>query len=109
MDTTTSRAEFEAWLKSKMPTTYKLAFEDSKEDELTNLAKASVLDMRIGWQASRESLVVERISSADVPSDIVYQLGGSGLSHDEAICEGYSAGFNAALRTAGIRIKGESE
>lgn len=30
MDTTTSRAEFEKWLKLKMPTTYKLAFEDGE-------------------------------------------------------------------------------
>lgn len=61
------------------------------------------------WKAGRESIEVERMSPTGVPSNIVYQLGGSGISHDQMICEGYSAGFNAALRTAGIRIKGESD
>ncbi|WP_145525869.1 DNA-directed RNA polymerase subunit alpha C-terminal domain-containing protein [Yersinia rohdei] len=56
MDTTTSREEFEKWLKLKMPTTYKLAFECGDDDEFTNLAKASVLDMRTAWQSSRESI-----------------------------------------------------
>ncbi len=54
MDITKSREEFEAWLKSKMPTTYRLAFECGDDDELTNLAKASVLDMRTAYQAGRD-------------------------------------------------------
>lgn len=96
MDTTTSRAEFEAWLKSKMPTTYRLAFECSDDDELTNLAKASVLDMRTAWQASRDSLVVELPKSG-------FYLGYESpeyMEKDDVI---------ENLRDAGIRIKGESE
>lgn len=97
MDIIKSSEEFEAWLKSKMPTTYRLAFECSDDDELTNLAKASVLDMRTAWQASRESIEVE------LPEK-VFEEDDFDNGHNRAIeyC-------SAALRTAGIRIKGESE
>ncbi|ANI31945.1 hypothetical protein PL78_19220 [Yersinia entomophaga] len=97
MDITKSREEFEAWLKSKIPTTYRLAFECGDDGELTNLAKASVLDMRTAWQASRESIEVEFPDQRDENFDT-----------DTAYNEGLSATANA-LRTAGIRIKGESE
>ncbi|EPK4542424.1 hypothetical protein [Serratia marcescens] len=59
------------------------------------------------WQASRASIVVESITPSDAPSGLIYQIGGAGLSHDEAICEGYSAGFNEAIRSIGLSIKGE--
>ncbi|EKN6317559.1 hypothetical protein DVP60_15065 [Yersinia enterocolitica] len=97
MDITKSREEFEAWLKSKMPTTYRLAFECSDDDELTNLAKASVLDMRTAWKASRESIEVE------LPEKVFEE------------CEfdrGHNFGIDyciVSLEEAGIRIKGESE
>ncbi|HDL6532729.1 TPA: hypothetical protein PXJ50_004583 [Yersinia enterocolitica] len=108
MDITKSREEFEAWLKSKMPTTYKLAYETENycdDEDMVNLAKASVLDMRTAWQASRESIVV------DIPEEMTCR---------EALEQGhtsdYANGFTAAIiqcyavvRTAGIRIKGECE
>ncbi|MGP2469990.1 hypothetical protein V1956_15530 [Yersinia sp. 2540 StPb PI] len=100
MDITKSQSDFEAWLKSKMPTTYRLAFECGDDDELTNLAKASVLDMRTAWQASRESIEVE-----------LPELCGDG-ENDTDYIEGLNDGIiqsARALRTAGIRIKGESE
>ncbi|CAI2081085.1 hypothetical protein [Serratia ficaria] len=59
------------------------------------------------WIRSRQSIVVEMITPSDAPAGLVYQIGGVGLSHDEAICEGYSAGFNEALRSIGLSIKGE--
>lgn len=92
MDITKSRELFEAWLKSKMPTTYRLAFECSDDDELTNLAKASVLDMRTAWQASRESIVLDLPEPGDY--DYITQ---------------YAESVYMEIRTAGIRIKGESE
>ncbi|WP_432323440.1 hypothetical protein [Yersinia enterocolitica] len=97
MDITKSQSDFEAWLKSKMPTTYRLAFECSDDDELTNLAKASVLDMRTAWLASRESIEVEL-------AEKVFEEDEFDKGHNCAI--DYCA---EALRTAGIRIKGESE
>lgn len=105
MDTTTSRAEFEKWAEEvgALPWGYL-----KKQRTPSGGYSIQVYQyMWTAWKAARENIVVERISSADVPSDIVYQLGGSGLSHDEAICEGYSAGFNAAIRSAGLTVKGE--
>ncbi len=105
MDITKSREEFEAWLKSKMPTTYRLAFECGDDDELTNLAKASVLDMRTAWQASRESIQI-------IPSVPSYVFKGKTNDYrDGFVLGGYQrdANWKEALRTAGIRIKGESE
>ncbi len=95
MDITKSQSDFEVWLKSKMPTTYRLAFECRDDDELTNLAKASVLDMRTAWKASRESIEVE------LPTQDEYD---DPLSAYNAISD-----CKKILRTAGIRIKGESE
>ncbi|HEN3287598.1 TPA: hypothetical protein U5D70_001243 [Yersinia enterocolitica] len=98
MDITKSQSDFEAWLKSKMPTTYKLAYgtENYCDDEdMVNLAKASVLDMRTAWQASRESISVE------LPTQDEYD---DPLSAYNAISD-----CKKILRTAGIRIKGESE
>ncbi|HDL7646071.1 TPA: hypothetical protein PXO92_002686 [Yersinia enterocolitica] len=92
MDITKSQSDFEDWLKSKMPTTYRLAFECSDDDELTNLAKASVLDMRTAWQASRESIVLDLPEPDDY--DYITQ---------------YAESVYMEIRTAGIRIKGESE
>ncbi|CNH96407.1 hypothetical protein [Yersinia intermedia] len=112
MDITKSQSDFEAWLKSKMPTTYKLAYgtENYCDDEdMVNLAKASVLDMRTAWQASRESLVVD----VDWPeaNDDFWKDGDEG-----AYASGHTDGRQQttdavvkALRTAGIRIKGNSE
>lgn len=97
MDITKSQSDFEVWLKSKMPTTYRLAFECRDDDELTNLAKASVLDMRTAWKASRESIEVE------LPEKVFEE------------CEfdrGHNFGIDyciVSLEEAGIRIKGESE
>lgn len=95
MDITKSPYEFQAWWNAP------------EQAELRNSCTMG-WGFRI-WKAARESIVVERISPTDVPPDVVYQLGGAGLSHSMAICEAYSTGFNAALLTAGIRIKGESE
>ncbi|CRY10824.1 hypothetical protein [Yersinia enterocolitica] len=106
MDITKSQSDFEAWLKSKMPTTYRLAFECSDDDELTNLAKASVLDMRTAWQASRESIEVELPQRQSLYASgygdgyFVPSISGEGLEYDEVV---------EALRTVGIRIKGESD
>ncbi len=103
MDIIKSSEEFEAWLKSKMPTTYKLAYETENycdDEDMVNLAKASVLDMRTAWQASRESISVE-----------LPELCGDG-ENDTDYIEGLNDGINQsarAIRTAGIRIKGESE
>ncbi|HIC9431128.1 TPA: hypothetical protein ACW9O7_004785, partial [Yersinia enterocolitica] len=99
MDITKSREEFEAWLKSKMPTTYRLAFECGDDDELTNLAKASVLDMRTAWQASRESIQI-------IPSVPSYVFKGKTNDYrDGFVLGGYQrdANWKEALRTAGIR------
>ncbi|MDN0105229.1 hypothetical protein, partial [Yersinia bercovieri] len=109
MDITKSREEFEAWLKSKMPTTYRLAFECSDDDELTNLAKASVLDMRTAWQSGRESIEV----AIDWPeaNDDFWKDGENGYyaaGHTDGRQQTTDAVVKA-LRTAGIRIKGESE
>lgn len=97
MDITKSQSDFEVWLKSKMPTTYRLAFECRDDDELTNLAKASVLDMRTAWKASRESIEVElpaKVTAKDTNWTTPNKM-------REALA--------LSLRTAGIRIKGESE
>lgn len=105
MDTTTSREDFEKWLKLKMPTTYKLAFECGDDDELTNLAKASVLDMRTAWKASRESIVVEmpkRDAVAYTEKD--WEGNHHGRGRNDVLDECYPI-----LRSAGIRIKGECE
>ncbi|HDY4893763.1 hypothetical protein [Yersinia enterocolitica] len=109
MDITKSREDFEAWLKSKMPTTYKLAYETENycdDEDMVNLAKASVLDMRTAWQASRESIVVKLPQRQSLCASgygdgyFVSSISGEGLEYDEVV---------EALRTAGIRIKGESE
>ncbi|MEQ9723934.1 hypothetical protein ABQG65_22655 [Yersinia alsatica] len=112
MDITKSQSDFEAWLKSKMPTTYKLAYETENycdDEDMVNLAKASVLDMRTAWQASRESIVVD----IDWPeaNDDFWKEG-----EDGAYATGHTDGRQQttdavvkALRTAGIQIKGESE
>ncbi|AOF16774.1 hypothetical protein BED35_12590 [Yersinia enterocolitica] len=95
-----------------MPTTYKLAYETENycdDEDMVNLAKASVLDMRTAWQASRESLVVD----VDWPeaNDDFWKDGDEG-----AYASGHTDGRQQttdavvkAIRTAGIRIKGESE
>ncbi|EOU2324592.1 hypothetical protein ACNTRZ_004575 [Yersinia enterocolitica] len=109
MDITKSREDFEAWLKSKMPTTYKLAYETENycdDEDMVNLAKASVLDMRTAWKASRESIVVKLPQRQSLCASgygdgyFVSSISGEGLEYDEVV---------EALRTAGIRIKGESE
>ncbi|EPE4838925.1 hypothetical protein ACSIZT_004357 [Yersinia enterocolitica] len=100
MDITKSQSDFEAWLKSKMPTTYKLAYETENycdDEDMVNLAKASVLDMRTAWKASRESIVVE-LPFNDIRTDEKDEI------WDRAV-----ESCADALRTAGIRIKGESE
>ena len=112
MDITKSREDFEAWLKSKMPTTYKLAYETENycdDEDMVNLAKASVLDMRTAWQASRESIVVD-IYWPEANDDFWKE------GEDGAYATGHTDGRQQttdavvkALRTAGIRIKGESE
>lgn len=94
MDTTTSREDFEKWLKLKMPTTYKLAFEDGEEDELTKLAKASVLDMRTAWQASRASIAVELPKHCER-----YVWSDGAFNFKEDITE--------VLRSAGLTVKGD--
>ncbi len=108
MDITKSREEFEDWLKSKMPTTYKLAYEIENycdDEDMVNLAKASVLDMRTAWQASRESLVVELPKrNADAYTERDWDGNHGGRSRNNTLDE-----CAEALRTAGIRIKGESE
>lgn len=109
MDITKSREEFEAWLKSKMPTTYKLAYETENycdDESMVNLAKATVLDMRTAWQASRESIVIDlpqKISEFNrMPDNGAILL--EAVNYDEAIDD-----CAEAIKAAGIRIKGESE
>ncbi|NIK98697.1 hypothetical protein N0K21_08245 [Yersinia aleksiciae] len=108
MDITKSREEFEAWLKSKMPTTYKLAYETENycdDEDMVNLAKASVLDMRTAWQASRESIQI-------IPSVPSYVFKGKTNDYrDGFVLGGYQrdANWKEALRTAGIRIKGNEK
>lgn len=95
MDITKSQSDFEAWLKSKMPTTYKLAYETENycdDEDMVNLAKASVLDMRTAWKASRESIVLDLPEPGDY--DYITQ---------------YAESVYMEIRTAGIRINGESE
>lgn len=100
MDITKSQSDFEAWFKSEFIV---------PASSLTLSPETFKNVVQKAYQAGRESIEVERISPTDVPPDVVYQLGGAGLSHSMAICEAYSTGFNVALRTAGIRIKGESD
>lgn len=95
MDITKSQSDFEAWFKRDF-------HPDKSGPYLKDMLKKA-------FEAGRESIEVERISPTDVPPDVIYQLGGAGISHSMALCEAYSTGFNAALRTAGIRIKGESD
>ncbi|MFT2798826.1 hypothetical protein [Serratia sp. N21D137] len=60
------------------------------------------------WTASRESIDLPiSIEPSDTPSSVIYQIGGSGFGIDESISEGYSIGYNSAIRAIGIRIKGE--
>ncbi|AOF20983.1 hypothetical protein BED35_07080 [Yersinia enterocolitica] len=95
-----------------MPTTYKLAYETENycdDEDMVNLAKASVLDMRTAWQASRESLVVD----VDWPeaNDDFWKDGDEG-AYASGHIDGRQQTTDAvvkAIRTAGIRIKGESE
>ncbi|PSH17669.1 hypothetical protein B7R70_07720 [Yersinia pseudotuberculosis] len=97
MDITKSQSDFESWLKSKMPTTYKLAYETENycdDEDMVNLAKASVLDMRTAWQAARESIEIE------LPTAINAGEIGPAISKERIM---------ARLAYAGIRIKGESE
>ncbi len=111
MDITKSQSNFEAWLKSKMPTTYRLAFECGDDDELTNLAKASVLDMRTAYQAGRESIEVELPprKSADIESEKYPDMTMYEAMMREGIWNDCIFECEKILRTAGIRIKGESE
>ncbi|MDI3149357.1 hypothetical protein [Serratia nevei] len=95
------REEFEQWLRSQ-PHVLNVGVSESgkyvlREDQIAWSA----------WQASRASIMVESITPSDAPSGLIYQIGSAGLSHDEAICEGYSAGFNEAIRSIGLSIKGE--
>ncbi|EKN5088577.1 hypothetical protein DVP68_23310 [Yersinia enterocolitica] len=100
MDITKSQSDFEAWFKSEFIV---------PASSLTLSPETFKNAVQKAYQAGRESIEVERISPTDVPPDVVYQLDGAGLSPSMTIREAYSTGFNAALRTAGIRIKGESE
>lgn len=48
-----SRAQFEAWLRDTSPALYELAYYwDEEEDEVVYSAKATVLDLRTGWDAA---------------------------------------------------------
>ncbi|MEL5655636.1 hypothetical protein PTT65_04275 [Serratia ureilytica] len=99
------REEFEQWWKSE----YGAPLSDFNE---LWCAEGGYCDEDLdrqweAWQASRASIVVENITPSEAPSGLIYQIGGAGLSHDEAICEGYSAGFNEAIRSIGLSIKGE--
>ncbi|WP_193387623.1 hypothetical protein [Yersinia enterocolitica] len=95
-----------------MPTTYKLAYETENycdDEDMVNLGKASVRDMRTAWQASRESLVVD-VEWPEANDDF-WKDGDEG-----AYASGHTDGRQQttdavvkAIRTAGIRIKGESE
>ncbi|MEL5431666.1 MULTISPECIES: hypothetical protein [Serratia] len=93
------REEFEQWWNNKMA----MCFYSQPKSQKETIYHASWLT----WQASRASIVVESITPSDAPSGLIYQIGGAGLSHDEAICEGYSAGFNEAIRSIGLSIKGD--
>ncbi|MGK4442674.1 hypothetical protein ACSMDF_04805 [Yersinia enterocolitica] len=81
MDITKSREEFEAWL-------------ESRDCNPVAWLKDAYWEV---WKASRESLVVE-----------LPEIYGNGVPK----CDEYDRAINEcadALRTAGIRIKGESE
>lgn len=102
MDITKSREEFEKWADGE--------FNDLSRGIYTGSNECVYLDSEVeccwkAWQASRESIEVElpmRLSPCRsgygytlIPNDI-----GEALEYDNVV---------EALRTAGIRIKGESE
>lgn len=95
MDT---KAAFEKWLKEKMPTTYQHVF-ISEEDEMTNHFKASVLDMRTGWDASRNALEI----NIPATSDSEYWFEGTFQRMR------YERDVEKVITSHGIRIKGKTE
>ncbi|CFQ68248.1 TPA: hypothetical protein ACIU15_000064 [Yersinia enterocolitica] len=102
MDITKSREEFEKWLEE----VHGLYGEDIDWEPERNCYRIFGIHLAwCAWQASRESIVV------DIPEEMTCR---------EALEQGhtsdYANGFTAAIiqcyavvRTAGIRIKGESE
>ncbi|MFM1454504.1 hypothetical protein WFP04_22475 [Yersinia enterocolitica] len=102
MDITKSREEFEKWLEE----VHGLYGEDIDLEPERNCYRIFGIHLAwCAWQASRESIVV------DIPEEMTCR---------EALEQGhtsdYANGFTAAIiqcyavvRTAGIRIKGESE
>lgn len=96
-----SRAQFEAWLRDTNPALYELAYcWDEEEDEVVYSAKATVLDLRTGWDAawqeSRAAIEVELPAYRDATTH-----GFSAFNDALDICE-------TELRNHGISIKGKS-
>ena len=94
MDITKSRKEFEAWVVTWWPQSKTMIAEKFDDGGYWNMPLQQYFE---AWKAARESLVVE------LPE--IYSNGVSKCDeYDRAISE-----CAEALRTAGIRIKGESE
>lgn len=94
MDT---KAAFEKWLKEKMPTTYHHAF-ISEEDEMTNHFKASVLDMRTGWNARGDTIEIDLPETSD--SEYWFEGTFQRMRYERDVEKAIGSG---------IRIKGKTE
>lgn len=95
-----SREEFEKWLKFELPTTWRLAYGDIEdgEDELVDAAKASILEMRLAWQASRSAVVVE------LPDDQLTEVD----TYDRAFNDGYRESISdcrSIIEAQGLTVK----
>ena len=97
MDITKSREEFEAWVITWWPQSKTMIAEKFDDGGYWNMPLQQYFEV---WKAARESIEVE-----------LPELCGDG-ENDTDYTEGLNDGINQsarALRTAGIRIKGESE
>lgn len=97
MDITKSREEFEAWVITWWPQSKTMIAEKFDDGGYWNMPLQQYFEV---WKAARESIEVE-----------LSELCGDG-ENDTDYTEGLNDGINQsarALRTTGIRIKGESE
>ena len=103
MDITKSRKEFEAWVITWWPQSKTMIAEKFDDGGYWNMPLQQYFEV---WKASRESIEVELPKRQSIYASgygdgyFVPNISGEGLDYDEVV---------ETLRTAGIRIKGESE
>lgn len=96
-----NEAIFDAWLKDNHPETYRLAYRwnDKDDDDLIAYAKASVLDMRTGWNAAISNKTIQLPKDPDLGSDAEWYKGYMGGWRD---CR---SGLRNILIAAGLKVK----